>query len=157
MKIHSNPAMFKQMSAQNYAGKKKGMAVKTVDRAFLQGQSIDLFRAAIRSPATRDPYERWLMPFEFKYNTSRTKKVRSNIPLLCLSNTPKNSIASFVLYWDSCLAERKMHYFMISKKHFSISSPFKTKDCLFSQALIEKKAPSNFCFMYIQLEAFLKV
>jgi hypothetical protein len=90
--------MFKQMSAQNYAGKKKGMAVKTVDRAFLQGQSIDLFRAAIRSPATRDPYERWLMPFEFKYNTSRTKKIRSNIPLLCLSNTPKNSIASFVLY-----------------------------------------------------------
>jgi hypothetical protein len=39
------------------------MAVKTVDRAFLQGQSVDLFRAAIRSQATCDPYERRLIGF----------------------------------------------------------------------------------------------
>jgi hypothetical protein len=40
---------------------KKGMVLKTVDRAFLQGQqSVDLFRAAIKSQATRDPYERRL-------------------------------------------------------------------------------------------------
>jgi integrase len=41
----------------------KGMAVKTVDRTFLQGQSAELFRAAIKSQATRDPYERRLIGF----------------------------------------------------------------------------------------------
>ena len=39
------------------------MAVKTVDRTFLQGQSADLFRAAIKSQATLDPYERRLIGF----------------------------------------------------------------------------------------------
>ena len=39
------------------------MVVKTVDRAFLQGQSFELFRAAIKSQATRDPYERRLIGF----------------------------------------------------------------------------------------------
>ena len=39
------------------------MAVKTVDRTFLKGQSVDLFRAAIKSQATRDPYERRLIGF----------------------------------------------------------------------------------------------
>jgi hypothetical protein len=39
------------------------MAVKTVDRTFLQGQSVELFRAAIKSQATRDPYERRLIGF----------------------------------------------------------------------------------------------
>ncbi len=39
------------------------MAVKTVDRTFLQGQSPELFRAAIKSQATRDPYERRLIGF----------------------------------------------------------------------------------------------
>lgn len=32
------------------------MTVKTVDRAFLQGQSIELFCAAIKSPALLDLY-----------------------------------------------------------------------------------------------------
>ena len=41
----------------------EGMAVKTVDRTFLQGQSAELFRAAIKSQATRDPYERRLIGF----------------------------------------------------------------------------------------------
>jgi hypothetical protein len=41
----------------------KGMAVKTVDRAFLQGQSAELFRAAIKSQAIRDRYERRLIGF----------------------------------------------------------------------------------------------
>ena len=36
---------------------------KTVDRTFLKGQSVDLFRAAIKSQATRDPYERRLIGF----------------------------------------------------------------------------------------------
>ena len=40
---------------------KRGMAAKTVDRTFLQGQSAELFRASIKSQATRDPYERRLM------------------------------------------------------------------------------------------------
>jgi hypothetical protein len=39
------------------------MAVKMVDRTFLKGQSVDLFRAAIRIQATRDPYERRLIGF----------------------------------------------------------------------------------------------
>ena len=47
----------------------KGMAVKTVDRAFLQGQqSAELFRAAIKSQATRDPYERRLIGFLKRMN-----------------------------------------------------------------------------------------
>jgi hypothetical protein len=42
----------------------KGMAVKTVDRVFLQGQqSAELFRAAIKSQAIRDRYERRLIGF----------------------------------------------------------------------------------------------
>jgi hypothetical protein len=44
------------------------MAVKTVDRAFLQGQSVDIFRAAIKSQATRDPYERRLIGFLKRMN-----------------------------------------------------------------------------------------
>jgi hypothetical protein len=39
------------------------MAVKTVDRTFLKGQSVELFRAAIKSQATLDPYERRLIGF----------------------------------------------------------------------------------------------
>jgi hypothetical protein len=39
------------------------MIVKTVDRTFLQGQSVDLFCAAIKSQARRDPYERRLIGF----------------------------------------------------------------------------------------------
>jgi hypothetical protein len=39
------------------------MVAKTADRNFLQGQSVDLFRAAIKSQATRDPYERRLIGF----------------------------------------------------------------------------------------------
>jgi len=37
------------------------MAVNTVDRTFLQGQSVELLRAAFKSQATRDPYERRLI------------------------------------------------------------------------------------------------
>ena len=39
------------------------MSGKSLDRSILQGESIELFRAAIRSPATRDPYERRLIGF----------------------------------------------------------------------------------------------
>jgi hypothetical protein len=47
----------------------KGMAVKTVDRAFLQGQqSAELFRATIKSQATLDPYERRLIGFLKRMN-----------------------------------------------------------------------------------------
>ena len=37
------------------------MAGKTVDRSILHGESVELFRAAIKSQATRDPYERRLI------------------------------------------------------------------------------------------------
>lgn len=36
---------------------------KQVDRSLLSGESITLFRAAIRNAATRDPYERRLITF----------------------------------------------------------------------------------------------
>ena len=39
------------------------MAGKSLDRSILQGESIDLFRTVIRSPATRDSYERRLISF----------------------------------------------------------------------------------------------
>ena len=39
------------------------MAIKTVDRTLLQGQSVELFRAAIKSQTTLDPYERRLIGF----------------------------------------------------------------------------------------------
>lgn len=37
------------------------MTVKTVDRTFLQGQSAELFRAAIKSQAKYDQYETRLL------------------------------------------------------------------------------------------------
>jgi hypothetical protein len=40
------------------------MTGKTVDRSILQGESIDLFRAAIKSEATREPYERPLKKYK---------------------------------------------------------------------------------------------
>ena len=46
----------------------KGMAVKTVDRVFLQGQSAELFRAAIKTQAIRDQYERRLIGFLKRMN-----------------------------------------------------------------------------------------
>jgi hypothetical protein len=42
---------------------KREMATKTVDRTFLQGQSVELFRAAIKSQTTRDPDVRRLTGF----------------------------------------------------------------------------------------------
>lgn len=41
----------------------KIMAVKSVDWAFLQGQSVELFCAAIKSPALLDLYGRRLIGF----------------------------------------------------------------------------------------------
>jgi integrase len=39
------------------------MSGKSLDRSILRGESIELFRAALRSPSTRDPYERRLIGF----------------------------------------------------------------------------------------------
>jgi hypothetical protein len=39
-----------------------------IDRSLLQGESFELFSAAIRSPATRDPYERKLLGFLKRVN-----------------------------------------------------------------------------------------
>jgi hypothetical protein len=65
--FHSNLASFKANSGVTIIGKKE-MAVKTVYRTFLQGQSVDLFRTAIKSQTTRDPYERTLIGFFKKMN-----------------------------------------------------------------------------------------
>jgi hypothetical protein len=39
------------------------MVAEKIDKSLLQGESFELFSAAIRSPATRDPYERKLLGF----------------------------------------------------------------------------------------------
>jgi hypothetical protein len=39
-----------------------------IDRSSLKGESFELFSAAIRSPATRDPYERKLLGFLRRIN-----------------------------------------------------------------------------------------
>jgi hypothetical protein len=39
-----------------------------IDRSLLKGESFELFSAAIRSPATRDPYERKLLGFLKRVN-----------------------------------------------------------------------------------------
>jgi hypothetical protein len=46
------------------------MALRTVDRTFLQGQSVDLFYVAIKSQATCDPYERRLIGFLKRMDTA---------------------------------------------------------------------------------------
>jgi hypothetical protein len=61
--FHSNLTMFKAKGSVIESQLEEGMAVKTIDRTFLQGQSVELFRAAIKSDATRDPYERRLIGF----------------------------------------------------------------------------------------------
>ena len=56
--FHLNRTMFKANISITITGKKREMAVKTtVDRSFLQGQSVEPFRDAIRSQATGHPYE----------------------------------------------------------------------------------------------------
>jgi hypothetical protein len=51
------------------------MAVKSVDRTFLQGQSFELFRAAIKSQATLDPYERYFDRFIRDFLTIQTGRI----------------------------------------------------------------------------------
>jgi hypothetical protein len=64
MDFYSNLAMLKADGSVKIIDIK--VAVKTVDRTFLQGQSVELFRAAIKSQATRDPYERRLIGLAFR-------------------------------------------------------------------------------------------
>jgi hypothetical protein len=52
--------MFKANCSVQITGK-KDVLVKTVHRTFLQAQSVEQFRAAIKNQATRDPYERRLI------------------------------------------------------------------------------------------------
>lgn len=46
------------------------MTGQVLDRSILQGESVELFRAAIKSPWTRDPYERRLINFLNHVNMS---------------------------------------------------------------------------------------
>jgi hypothetical protein len=78
--------------------KKRGMAVKTADRTFLKGQSVDLFRAAIKSQATRDPYERRLIGF--------LKKMDAASP---------DAFVEFAIN-NPALAERKIIAFLSSER-----------------------------------------
>ena len=39
------------------------MARTAIEGSILQGESIEIFRAAVKSPATRDSYERHLINF----------------------------------------------------------------------------------------------
>ena len=67
------------------------MAVKTVDRTFLQGQSVDLFRAAIKSQATRDPYERRLIGFLKRMDAESPDTFIDNVSTL-MHNQDANTI-----------------------------------------------------------------
>ena len=53
--FHSNLTMFKAEGSVIESQLEKRMVVKTIDRTFLQGQSAELFHAAIKNQATRDP------------------------------------------------------------------------------------------------------
>ncbi len=44
------------------------MRAGKIDRSLLKGESFELFSSAIRSPATRDPYERKLLGFLKRVN-----------------------------------------------------------------------------------------
>jgi hypothetical protein len=59
VRIPTGPLSFSFESARfiadNGSTKKTIMTEKTVDRSILEGESIELFRAAIKSAATRDP------------------------------------------------------------------------------------------------------
>lgn len=48
---------------------------KAVDRSVLQGDNYKLFRAAIKSPATRHPYERKLVGFLKTTNLTTTEEL----------------------------------------------------------------------------------
>jgi hypothetical protein len=51
-------------------GKKKKLGMGEFDRSLLQGEGFELFSAAIKSAATRDPYERKLLGFLKRINLS---------------------------------------------------------------------------------------
>jgi hypothetical protein len=74
------------------------MAVKSVDRTFLKGQSVDLFRAAIKSHTKRDPYERRLIGF--------LKKVDAVFPDVFVEFAKSNPV----------LAENKIIAFLSSER-----------------------------------------
>lgn len=44
--------------------------MRKIDRSLLQGESFELFSAVVRTPATRDPYERKLLGFLKRVNLS---------------------------------------------------------------------------------------
>jgi hypothetical protein len=73
--------MLKANGSVTITSRKETMAIKTVDRIFLRGQSADLFRAAIKSQATCDPYERRLIGF--------LKKMNARTPLMILLHLQK--------------------------------------------------------------------
>jgi hypothetical protein len=70
---------------------------KAVDRSILQGECVDLFRDAIKSASTRDPYERRLINF-----------------LKMLNLTPNAFIR--LAKKDSCYTERKIISFISIQK-----------------------------------------
>lgn len=51
----------------------KNLRARKVDRSLLHGESFELFSAAIRSPSTRDPYERKLLGFLKRVNLTPDK------------------------------------------------------------------------------------
>ncbi len=65
------------------------MAVKTIDRTFLQGQSSELFRIAIKSQAICDQYERMLL--------LRTNSVIGRAIYLALLVLPMCNAASAII------------------------------------------------------------
>jgi hypothetical protein len=58
--------MFKANGSLTITGKKKEMAVKTVDRTLLRGQSVELLDATIKSQATLDPISKKVNRFSIE-------------------------------------------------------------------------------------------
>jgi hypothetical protein len=63
MGYHKIHILYLATNADSRSDRAKPNVRKKPDRSILRGESIGLFRAAIRSPSTRDPYERRLIGF----------------------------------------------------------------------------------------------
>ncbi|MBV9667289.1 MAG: hypothetical protein JO327_04070 [Nitrososphaeraceae archaeon] len=68
------------------------MSGKSLDRAILRGESIELFRAAIRSPSTRDPYERRLIGYDKSLNPTKFSRRILIIKLLLITTYGRGQV-----------------------------------------------------------------
>ena len=69
------------------------MPQRKVDRSLLKGEAVEIFRSAIGSDHTRDPYERRLLQF-LNYVGITPDKIVSIAPeMKCVTNTKVRPVA----------------------------------------------------------------